>query len=339
MHRRVVPVSYTQLLYDYVESQGFQPEILLGEPWPQPDANGSGGVDVRHWARMLAIAEKRLSDPLLSLHLGASITVRHLGVLGNVLLACNNLAVALQKFDRYQRLIFDVIPMIKHFRENHVELTWDNRGFQPGRLVDETGFAVLIQFCRSLVRGDFRPSLVEFMHEAPEDVRPYETYFGCEVRFGRAEPLIRLDNAMLALQLKSPDPVLVKILEQHADRLLSELPQQKQIVEQVRRAIADSLREGEPDIERVSLQLGLSSRTLQKRLQETDTCFRDETRIVRYQLATSYLRDPRLQIVEIALLLGYSEHSAFTRAFTKWTGKSPIQWKHQTESFRFPSES
>lgn len=325
LHRRVVPVTYAQLLHDYIESQGFDPEVLLGEPWPQPDKEGAGGVDIERWARMLALAQERLGDPLLSLHLGASITVRHLGILGAVLLACDNLAAALQKFDRYQRLIFDVIPMSRHVRDHAVDLTWDNQTYQPGRLVDETGFAVLIQFCRSLVRGTFRPELVEFMHAAPTDVAPYENFFGCEVRFGRPEPMIRLGNDALTLPLKSPDPALVSVLEQHADRLLSDLPQQVEIIEQVRRGIAELLREGEPDIERLSRQLGIASRTLQKRLSLAGSSFRDETRFVRQRLAASYLQDPRLQIVDIALLLGYSEHSAFTRAFREWTGKSPSQ--------------
>lgn len=325
LHRRVVPVTYAQLLHDYVESQGIEAEVFLREPWPQPDREGAGGFDIERWARMLAVAQVRLRDPLLSLHLGASITVRHLGILGAVLLACDNLAAALQKFDRYQRLIFDVIPMNRHASSEAVDLTWDNRSYQPGRLVDETGFAVLIQFCRSLVRGTFRPQLVEFMHAAPADVTPYETFFGCEVRFGRPEPMIRLSNEMLALPLKSPDPALVRVLEQHADRLLSDLPQQSEIIEQVRRCIAELLREGEPDIERVSQQLKISSRTLQKRLSLAGSSFRDETRFVRQRLASSYLQDPRLQIVDIALLLGYSEHSAFTRAFREWTGRSPSQ--------------
>ncbi len=327
LHRRVVPTTYTQLLYDYVEAQGHRPEDLLGEPWPQPDADGVSGVDVERWAAMLARAEDRLGDPLLGLHLGASITVRHLGILGTVLLACDNLAAALQKFDRYQRLIFDVTPMLRRAGDGYVDLVWDNRAYQPARLVEETGFAVLIQFCRSLVRGSVQPRLVEFALEGPGERAAYEAFFGCEVRFGCPEPRIRLGNELFAMPLKSPDLALVEVLEQHANRLLSQLPQQQEIVEQVRRAIADRLREGEPDIEQVSAKLGLSSRTLQKRLQKAGTGFRDETQLVRRSLAMSYLQDPRLQIVEIALLLGYSEQSAFTRAFREWTGRPPGQMR------------
>jgi AraC-type DNA-binding domain-containing proteins len=94
-------------------------------------------------------------------------------------------------------------------------------------------------------------------------------------------------------------------------------------VEQLRKAITHALRDGEPSIERISRQLGTSSRTLQRRLQEAGTSFRHELSLVRQELALSYLRDPRLQIVDIAMLLGYSEHSAFTRAFKEWSGRSP----------------
>ena len=325
LHRRVVPVTYVQLLHDYLELQGIDPPTLLGEPWPRPDPTGVEGIDVSHWASLLAHAASKLRDPYLSLHLGATITVRHLGVLGIVLQACNSLAAALDTFDRYQRLIFDVTPMIRKVDQSGVNLIWDNRTFQPDRLVEETGFAVLIQFCRSLVRGPLNPSCVAFVHEAPTDTTPYELFFGCEVLFGQPEPLIRLDSALLDRPLKSPDPLLMNVLQQHADRLISGLPQQEAVVETVRRVIADMLRQGEPDIDRVSRHLGVSSRTLQKRLQIAGTAFRDETRFVRHQLADVYLRDMQLQIVDIALLLGYSEHSAFSRAYREWTGKTPLQ--------------
>ena len=136
---------------------------------------------------------------------------------------------------------------------------------------------------------------------------------------------MRVGLELLAAPLKSPDPALMQVLEQHADRLLAALPQHEEIVGQVRGAIAHALREGEPDIARISTRLACSSRTLQRRLKDAGTSFRDELNLVRHELALSYLRDPRLQIVDIALLLGYSEHSAFTRAYREWTGHTPQQ--------------
>ncbi len=323
LHRRVVPETYVQLLYEYLEALGHDPESMLGEPWPEPDPSGIGGVDVERWERLLATAAQALDDPLLGLHVGRTISARHLGVLGSVLLACESLEAALQRLERYLRLVFDVIPMIRRDGEGWFELTWDVSQYRPGPLVSETGTVAMVQFCRDLVRGAASPLFVDFEHAEPADTAPYEAFFGCPVRFGRSDAVMRFPSRLLALPLKSPDPALIALLEQHADRLLAQLPQQHALVEQVRKAIARALREGEPGIERIGAQLGCSPRTLQRRLQEADTSFRGELNLVRHELALSYLRDPRLQIVDIAMLLGYSEHSAFTRAFKEWSGRTP----------------
>lgn len=327
LHRRVVPESYVQLLYEYLEAIGHEPEALLGEPWPVPEPGVVGGVDVVRWQYLLEAAATRLNDPLLALHVGQTVTARHLGVLGVVLPASGTLAEALQRLDRYLRLVFDVVDMVLRAGDGWIDLAWDDRDYEPGYLVNETGYTVIVQFCRSLVRGTADPLLVTFKHAAPSDTRPYEDFFGCPVRFGEPETFVRFSADLLALPLKSPDPALITLLEQHADRLLAQLPQQEEIVEQVRKAIAHALREGEPDIDLISAQLGCSTRTLQRRLHEAGTGFRVEVNLVRYELALSYLRDPRLQVMDVAMLLGYSEHSAFSRAFKEWSGKSPQEVK------------
>lgn len=323
LHRRVIPETYVQLLYEYLESQGYVPESILGEPWPQPTPYAVGGIDVVRWEYLLETAATHLDNRLLALHMGQTITSRHLGVLGAVLHASDNLAAALDRLQRYLRLVFDVVAMNLRTGDDWIDLAWDTREYEPGYMVSECGFTVLVQFSRSLVRGNAHPILVTFRHAAPADVRPYEAFFACPVQFGAPEDLIRYHNAVLTLPLKSPDPALTALLEQHADTLLAQLPQQDAIVQQLRTAIAHDLREGEPDIHRISTQLGYSSRTLQRRLREAGTGFRAELNVVRYQLALSYLRDPRLHILDIAMLLGYSEHSAFTRAFKEWSGQTP----------------
>ncbi|HBO3117011.1 TPA: AraC family transcriptional regulator [Pseudomonas aeruginosa] len=327
LHRRVVPETYVQLLYEYLEALGHEPESVLGEPWPEPAPGGIGGMDVEHWERLLVTAAQTLDDPLLGLHLGRTISARHFGVFGSVLLACESLAAVLLRLERYLRLVFDVVPMTRRDGEGWFEVVWDTSQYQPGPLVSETGTVAMVQFCRDLVRGTVSPLLIDFNHVGPADSAPYEAFFGCPVRFGQPEAIMRFSSQLLELPMKSPDPTLIALLEQHADRLLAQLPQQHELVEQVRKIIARALREGEPCIERISAQLGCSPRTLQRRLQEAGTGFRSELNLIRYELAQSYLRDQRLQIVDIAMLLGYSEHSAFTRAFKEWSGRTPQEVK------------
>ncbi|MEQ1311992.1 AraC family transcriptional regulator ligand-binding domain-containing protein [Acinetobacter sp. XH1639] len=329
LHQRIIPETYVQLLFEYLASQGHDPEVVLGEAWPTPNPNGLGGIAVEHWQSLLETAKNYLNDPLIGLHVGQTISARHLGILGAVLSACENLFTAMQRFERYQRLIFDVVPADIKILDNYVELSWDIEEYQAGGLVDETGRTVMVQFCRSLIRGKDSLQVVHFIHERPEDVKPYEDYFGCTVLFEQPIPLIRFGLEMLSFPLKTPDATLVAILDRHADQLIASLPNVDDMIEQVRKYIAHLLHQGEPDIDQLVIQMHYSRRTLQRRLTELGTSFRKELNFVRYELAKSYLKDHRLQIVEIALLLGYSEHSAFTRAFKEWSGQTPQQQREQ----------
>lgn len=330
LHRQVIPAAFTLLLYEYLKSHGQDPEVLLGMPWPSTDPEEKSSVDVGRWEQMLASAADHLDDPLLGLHLGRIVTARHLGVVGHLLRACEDLNSVLLRLEHFQRLIFDVIPMFRRDKPDCVEIVWDISEHRTTILVGETGFAVMVQFCRSLMQGDAHPMGIEFAHPQPDDIRPYEQFFRCPVLFARPEPLIRVSRDLLARPLKRPDLVLEQVLEQHAERLLSRLPKQDEVITQVRSALAALLRDGEPDIEKVSAMLRCSGRTLQRRLKAADTHFRAEMNFVRNELARSYLQDVRLQVSDIAMLLGYSEHSAFTRAFRKRNGLTPQQMREQT---------
>ena len=336
--RRVIPETFVQLLYEYLHERGIAPETLLGQPWPAPAHPDAGGVPIEVWAQLLERAATHLADPCLGLHLGATITPRHLGVLGYVLTACENLGAALLKMDRYQRLIFDVTPMTVRGGKGYVDLVWGVDDGRYGPLVDETGIAVLVQFCRSLVRTPEPLLAVNFVNRRPADPQPYLEFFGCPVSFGQSETVVRVSVATLALPLKTADPSLIAIMERQADRLLDRLPREEPAVELVRRTIARQLHESEPDIDSVAAASGFASRTLQRRLRAAGSSFRQELARVRRQMAETYLRDPRLSIADVALLLGYSEHSAFSRSFKEWTGVAAQRWRdnHAREVVEHP---
>lgn len=326
-HRRVIPETFVQLLYEYLTARGEAPATVLGEPWPMPQAHGLGGFPIERWMQLLDRAALHLNDPLLGLHLGQTVTPRHLGVLGYVLLACPNLAAALQRLDRYQRLVYDVTPMTRREGNGYVELVWGAEQGRPGALTDETSITTLVQFCRSLTPEPLIPLRVQFINPAPPDFQPYLDYFGCPVLYCQDETVVRLNIGDLALPLKTADPGLIEIMERQADQLLEQLPQGKAVIEQVRKATARLLHSGEPNIEQVAASLCCAPRTAQRRLQAAGSSFRQELAWVRRQMAEAYLRDPRLNVADIALLLGYSEHSAFSRSYKEWTGITPQQWR------------
>ncbi|MGB1556546.1 MAG: AraC family transcriptional regulator ligand-binding domain-containing protein [Oceanococcaceae bacterium] len=323
LHQRAVPAAFTVLLFEHLENCGQDAEAVLGMPWPSADPEERSQIDVRRWDEMLCEAERHLDDPYIGLRLGQMVTARHLGVAGHMLLTCDHFGAVLQQLEKYQRLIFDVIPMQLQEREDSIDVVWDISQFRTGILVGETGFATMVQFCRNLMQGEANPLAIEFAHPRHADLAPYEDFFQCPVLFDRPAPIIRAGRELLTRPLKSTDTILQQVLEQHAQRLLDRLPKQEELITQVRQAIAKALRLGVPDIQAISQALGQSSRTLQRRLLLAGSSFREELKLVRSELAQAYLQDPQISIADIAQSLGYSEHSAFTRAFKKETGATP----------------
>jgi AraC-like DNA-binding protein len=125
------------------------------------------------------------------------------------------------------------------------------------------------------------------------------------------------------LKIAQADASLCAVLDRHAEELLAKYPPRDSLIEQVRNLIAAEFRGGEPSLERIADNLGLTPRTLQRKLQELDTSYNDVLDQMRRQLAMRYLREPQMAICEVAYLLGFSESSSFHRAFKRWTGVTP----------------
>lgn len=322
---RTVPAAFTLLLHDYLASRGLDSELVLGSPRPTPDSAEAERVDVVAWEKQLILAGEALSERHLGIALGAMVNPSHLGLVGHLLLACESFNDVLDRLVRYQRLIFDAIPMTRHDGPEVVEMVWDISEFRTGPLVGEVGFAAMVQFCRLVLVGGGNPHSIDFAHPAPDDLRPYEAFFNCPVRFGCDAPVIRANRELLERPIQSTDIALLHVLEPHVEKLLESLPNQNELVVKLRKTLASVLRHGEPRISEVCRELDCSVRTLQRQLTAAGTNFRSEVNLIRNELAKSYLADSRLAITEVAMLLGYSEHSAFTRAFRKINGCSPHQ--------------
>lgn len=324
----VVPVTYVQLLYDYLQAQGIDAEALLG---PAPVAeHGIGRFPVAQWRELLARSASTLNDPLLGLHIGETISPKHLGVLGYVLLACGTLGAALQRLERYHQLIYDVNPMQLELSGDQLQLVWGQEMGRPGALVDETAIAALIHFCRDVTdRPHYAPLSVSFINEPPDNLTAYQEWFGCEVKFAQPETRVVVTAQALQTPLRSADPALIDILQQQADELLAALPQADThtVSSTVRQQLTQQMRDGEPSAEQTAEAMHITSRTLHRRLANEGTNFRLLLQQTRQQLAQQYLQDSRLQLVEVAQLLGYSEQSALSRAFKEWTGQTPAQYR------------
>lgn len=200
----------------------------------------------------------------------------------------------------------------------------DNAAVIPPQLWD---FSIAIAASRVRDRFDRRPREVWFAHAPLGPADEYEQVLGCPVRFERDRTGLRFDDDALEAPARDHDPNLFRLLESHAARVLAETPAAATLRERVRNAVVQRLRDGEPGIGNIAEALAMSERSLQRRLQTEGVSFRDVVDEARHKLALAYLGDTSLSMTDVACLLGYAEGAAFTRAFKRWTGRAPSQFR------------
>jgi AraC-like DNA-binding protein len=158
----------------------------------------------------------------------------------------------------------------------------------------------------------------------PADLAPYRRYFGAPVCFHRSEYTTVFDPGILSRPLRGFDQQLLGILEEHASVILAQLPPPNDdLLAKLEQFVVGALPDDGAGISAAARALGMSTRTLQRRLRERGIVFAGLVDEVRRRLSARYLADGTLTLGEIAWLLGYSESSAFNRAYRRWTGRSP----------------
>jgi len=182
-----------------------------------------------------------------------------------------------------------------------------------------------VKTLRMMVGSDWTPAEVQFEHQAPSDISEHLRIFGSPVLFGRDSNALFLERALLDRQVPAADQRLYRILTQYLDRVLSEIPTENDPIAQIRKIIAATIRDGEPRLTDIAKKAAMSPRTLERKLKDEGTGFKKLVDDTRRRFALAYLRDGKNTLTEIAFLLGYSEVSAFNRAFKRWTGKTPSE--------------
>lgn len=312
--------ALTGMLRDYLDSRAIAaPECRERlAAWPE-DAR----IPLGEWILLLRELEKVDPRPALGLYIGEHIKPRHAGIMGYIGLSCDSLGEAFMRFERFHRLVYDGNPAVMSIHGDVVSLSWGIEHGLPGQLADETAIAAFATIIHQLVNQKLTPTAINFVNPAPVDVTVYEDFFGCPVTFGGTLTCVTFPTHYLMLPIAHSDPGLRTLLENQAEALLRALPSNQSFQTELKQALARSLHEGAPTLEHVAQRLAMSPRTLQRRLADLDLSFQHLLDRTRAELARGYLLEGNLTLSEIALLLGYSEQSAFNRAFKRWTGKTP----------------
>ncbi len=251
-------------------------------------------------------------------------------VLGYACMTAPSVAGAMDRLVRFLSLFLQGETVTLEHRDGNAHLVLHQTApRRVGRALSaESTLAKIVVTVRILI-GDkpWSPAWVSFAHEAPDDTAPHETLFGCPVRFGADRTEIVIPPAMLEIPLAKADPTLSAFFEKHAEEILARVGAQTGSATRVRRAVTEAIHAGDISETTVARRLGWSERTLRRRLGEEGTNFRTVLDAVRQELAQSWLVESRMSIGEVAFLLGFSEASNFHRAFKRWTGHTPDEFR------------
>lgn len=281
-----------------------------------------GRIPFTEFIAMLNRIQREINEPNLAIELGRHITAAHFGVLGYLILACANMGEALLLLNRYARLLDDKFTMTTTQVDDAIILTWDIAA-EPDSLFFEMGLAAMVQFMRNLTGSDAPLREVHLTSQRLEHAAAIEAFYDCKVYFGQPEMRLKFPMTLLATPIKQADQILLGLLSAQADQALAALPQGGEWEQRVRQEIVRLCHEDTPTLEKVASALFLTPRTLQRHLAHEGLRFQPLMDGTRQYLAEQYLNDSRLQLTDIAELLGYSDQSALTRAFKRWTGSTP----------------
>lgn len=236
---------------------------------------------------------------------------------------------ALNRMARYKQLCPPESLRITEEGEHcTIELDWLHTE-QPGPpLLVGITLAFLLELGRRGTGQPLRARLVEFSHPMG-DLQALETYFGCRIRIGADCNRLTLHRGDLDRPFISYNAELLEVLTPVLDQSLDEQQRSRTLTEMVKWILKRSLTGGRPDIQTVASELGMSDRTLQRRLTDEGTSFKHLLTQVRHELARDYLADPSLDIKEVAFLIGYEDQNSFYRAFRIWEGDTPSNWRIQ----------
>ncbi|MFT9847099.1 AraC family transcriptional regulator ligand-binding domain-containing protein [Aneurinibacillus sp. REN35] len=234
---------------------------------------------------------------------------------------------ALKRMARYKQLCPPESLRITEEGEHcTIELDWLNTE-QPGppMLVGIT-LAFLLELGRRGTGQPLTAKFVEFSYPMG-DVQVLEAYFGCRIQIGANCNRLTLHRADLDRPFVSYNAELLEILTPILDQSLDEQQRSRSIAEMVTWIMKRSLTGGRPSIQTVASELGVSDRTLQRRLADEGMSFQHLLTQVRHKQAREYLADPALDMKEVAFLIGYEDRNSFFRAFRLWEGDTPANWR------------
>lgn len=336
-----VHTALAGLLWRVLESYAIDPADIVpaGVYRPGQDVSGRSYVRTDDFQAIVTRALSVVDDEAVGIRAATLIHPGHLGVFGHAWVAGPSLIANFRMLQRYSRAFSEAARVEVREAPDAVTVVYLPSAVSPcPNIQADTQVGGLVHFCRLQYGDSFVPLAATLRRPEPQDRKPWDTLFGVPVEFSAAENTIRVETSVARKILTSSNR---ELFDQHHETLALTLAdlERSEIVGRVRQAIRQLLPSGGVTEERIATLVQVNRRTLHRRLSDEGQTFRTVLKDVRMTLARRYLGTDQYDVTEIAFMLGYSDASAFSRAFRSWFGTSPSAYRdspgrpeHETSS-------
>ena len=266
----------------------------------------------------------------LPLRTGATMRCEDYGVFGLAWKSATNLRGSCERAARYARVLTSVTRYeIREADEGvYMYLHRDGDRSKLGlRLSNEASIASIAAICQEVSTSTFQPLAIYFRHEVAGSAAAHRHHFGCPVHFGAEMDALLISHDTMRAPNRVGDPSIVKFFDTHLEEELSKFNDDASLERRVRLRVSRSLSQGIPTLSDTASYFGMSGRTLQRRLADRGYSYQALVDESRRELAERLLKETEYPLAEVAFLTGFSEQSAFNRAFKRWAGQTPRSFR------------
>jgi len=336
-----VAMAYVQTAVATAQAEGVSSAALCAELGGSSDLLDAtrDSLTVAEYLALLGAGDKLASDPVFGLHAGLQARLSTYPFYGLVVCACTTLRGAFVQTRRYEGLAHDLGRSRLDERDGVATYYWDTPWLDActpaqARHLCDSVLAGILTFVSWLAHERLPVHEIGLPYPEPDAAirAAHAQVFGPAVVYGVPAAYGRFDAALLDRPVPNADGSMLKVLQRHADDLLAARLRETaepRIVTDVRREVAAQLANDRARVDDVAAALGLRTRTLQRKLAEAGTGFQAVHEAARQALAEELLRDSRLNLTDVAFMLGYREQSSFNRACRDWFGNTPARTRER----------
>lgn len=310
-------------------SEGMEQEDFKDLPIPIESLKDIQAVPADIFFELHEMLDNKL-EPGFSVRVGQQMKMEDYGVLGLSWRTCSKAGEIFERCERYFHLLSNtyVFKVKKEDKTSKVYLYRDahRRGVE---LSNEATFSATVVVLKAITEKDIMPISISFKHKAPKKLNSYDTAFKCPILFNQVHNFMVYKTIDLETPTAKADASINKFLVERVEEETRGIEISSiKIVSDVENLIKDALPSGIPSINQIGKHMGMSNRTLTRRLSESGITFRDLIKQSQEKTSKDLLKNSSCSIGEIAFQTGFSEQSAFSRAFKRWTGQSPLQYRN-----------